>query len=156
MGVSHQHHHNTHATMLGLSILLLACTTQAAQHFRYFPQIQGRSDHIQIPSKVKAPTGRPNLIHLVDNSGKDALIAFVQKDDRKIRRRKTTYKPWEKRMLLKERSPPPPSRRVLLRKVPNKSNRQLRPRIKMRKDEGSPALTWWTDRPRSPRCLRSQ
>ena len=39
--------------MLGLSILLLACTSQAAQHFRYFPQIQGRSDHIQIPSKVK-------------------------------------------------------------------------------------------------------
>ena len=44
-------------------------------------------------------------------------------------------------MLLKERSPPSnPTRRVLLRKVPNKPNRQLRPRMKMRKDEGFPSL----------------
>ena len=45
-------------------------------------------------------------------------------------------------MLLKERSPPPaskPTRRVLLRNKPNKPNRQLRPRIKMRKDEGFPS-----------------
>ena len=78
----------------------------------------------------------------MDNSGKDALIAFVEKDDRKIRRRKTNYKPWEKRVILKERSPSSaskPTRRVLLRKVLNKPNRQLRPRIKMRKDEGFPS-----------------
>ena len=46
-------------------------------------------------------------------------------------------------MLLKERSPPSvsqPTRRVLLRKVPNKPNRQLRPRMKMRKDEGFSSL----------------
>ena len=67
------------------------------------------------------------------------MIAFVEKDDRKIRRRKTNYKPWEKRVLLKERSPSTaskPTRRVLLRKALNKPHRQLRPRIKMRKDEG--------------------
>ena len=47
-------------------------------------------------------------------------------------------------MLLKERSPPSvskPTRRVLLRKAPSKPNRQLRPRIKMRKDEGFPRQT---------------
>ena len=39
-------------------------------------------------------------------------------------------------MILKERSPPQPTRRVLLKKALNKPSRQLRPRIKMRKDEG--------------------
>ena len=77
----------------------------------------------------------------MDNKGKDALIAFVAKDERKIRRRKTSvdYKPWEKRVLYNnERSSPsvtPPARRVLLRNIFNKPKRQLRPRIRMRKDD---------------------
>ena len=77
----------------------------------------------------------------MDNKGKDALIAFVSKDDRKIRRRKTSveYKPWEKRVLYNnERSSPsvtPSNKRVLLRNIFNKPKRQLRPRIRMRKDD---------------------
>ena len=144
-------------TLILVSLLLLVSASQAAQHFRYFPQIEGRSDNIQIPSRVKvsichfhrnellsiiqAPTGRPNLIHLVDNRGKDALIAFVEKDDRKIRRRKTSvhYKPWERRVLYNNGRTPPslssPNRRVLLRNPFNTPKRQIRPRIRMRNDE---------------------
>ena len=89
---------------------------------------------------LQAPTGRPNLIHLVDNRGRDALIAFLDKDDRKIRRRVTNthHKPWEKRVLYKEKSSvSPPAKRVLLRNVFNKPSWQLRPRIKMRKDDNA-------------------